>query len=123
MSKRGYVDIQPPIYEKLDWDLDLIVKFLEYYRNEVPKVLETLGYNECAEYDLVALQSPHGDPFPVIGVHLTDPKLVADFFDMEELVTNDLDHLSKTELIRLCSNIKAPKWKELLKLRRYPNRD
>ena len=119
-KQRGYIDIQPPIYEVLDWDMDLIIKFLEYYRNRLPDIFPE--FKKYAEYDLLVFKNPHGKPYPVIGLHLKSNEVKADFFELEEKVENNLENYSKVDFINCTKGIKAPSWENLKTIKSYPER-
>lgn len=54
---RGYLPIELPFYQFLNWDLDLSILCLEVFRIKLPVWIKELP--ESAEYDLLLLENPH----------------------------------------------------------------
>ena len=120
--KKGYTPIEPDIYDKLNWDYDLIVLCLEYIRNEFSNIINL--ERGKADVFLASFHNFQGQNYPVIGIrsksNLTEI-INLDYFEIEEKVENWLEELGGIEsLKRKAENIKYIDWKTLETLGEYP---
>lgn len=118
----GYTPIEPNIYEKLNWDYDLIVLCLEYIRTEIPNILKIEANN--IEVFLVSFYNFLGQNYPVIGIRnkseLTESTNL-DFFEIDEEIEKWLENLGGIEnLKQRAKDIKCIDWKTLESLKEYP---
>lgn len=121
--KRGYTIIEPPIYNLLNWDMDLIVACMEVLRYKIPHEFKKLP--TLLEYDLIALRSPHGPLYPVIGIHApkeADLKRLPDYFELHESIEKWIQKMDLNILKYEANQQKVLTWAELLKQRVYPKR-
>ncbi|WP_149229117.1 hypothetical protein [Flavobacterium nitrogenifigens] len=63
---KDFTPIEPDIYEKLNWDYDLIVLCLEYIRTEIHTILET--ESDKIETFLISFSNFLGQNYPAIGI-------------------------------------------------------
>ncbi|MDC8003875.1 hypothetical protein POV27_07415 [Aureisphaera galaxeae] len=118
-DKRGFAIIEPPIYEKLDWNMDVIISVLEVIRIRLPELFTE--FPESIEYEIIPLGNPFGDPYPVIGLYSDNPKdleSIPDFLDMDERVQNWLKGIEIETLKKESENVKTVSW-EVLKNKEY----
>ena len=114
--------IEPPIYEELDWNMELIMKALEYLRQNLSKYLTEIP--ESAKYYIYEFADKLGNPYPLLAVGCEDPNefdKIPDFHDLfervNEIVVKEITHEKlKMEMI----NIKTITWEELQKDKYYP---
>lgn len=120
-SRKGFMPIEPDIYDKLNWDHDLIVSCLEYIRNEIPNILNT----EITDFEVfvASLTNFLGQSYPVIGIR-DKPNLTEvinlDHFEIEEKIENWLTKLGIENLKQNAKNITSIDWKTLQNLKEFP---
>jgi len=121
--KKGYTPIELNIYDKLNWNYDLIVSCLEYIRNQIPNILKI--EHDKVEVFLASFHNFLGQNYPVIGIRdKIDLMEIVDLdpFEIEEKVENWLSDIGGIEnLKRKAKNIKCIDWKTLQSLKEYPN--
>jgi hypothetical protein len=117
--KKGYTIVEPDIYEKLNWDMDLIISCLDIIRKKMSIILNI--QNENIEYDLIALTNFLGQSYPVIGIYNLDPKEY-EWIDIDEITNNWIKNYDVEAIIKDSINNKTINWVELQKLGTYPNR-
>ncbi|WP_020535666.1 hypothetical protein [Lewinella cohaerens] len=95
--------IAPPIYDAFNWDMDLIMKALEYLRQELPKHLP--DFPSCSNYYLIAYGDFLGNSYSAIGVDFDDAKdlLLPNFFDLYDKVNILITEVMTIEKIRSAS--------------------
>jgi hypothetical protein len=112
-SNKGYTPIEPDIYDKLNWDYDLIVQCLEYIRNEIPNILKI--EDNKVDVFLVSLCNFLGQNYPAIGIRCKSnlKDLVDfDFFEIDEKIETWLDSIGGVESLKQKSKgIKCIDWK------------
>ena len=109
--------IEPPIYQELNWNMELIMKALEYLRQNLSKYLTEIP--KSAEYFLHEFSDKNGNPYPLIAVGCSDSEefdQIPDFhklFDrVYEIVNNEITiEKIKRELI----SVNSITWEELQK--------
>ena len=120
--KKAYTPIEPDIYDKLNWDYDLIVLCLEYIRLEIPNILKI--ERDKVEVFLVSFYNFLGQNYPVIGIRNKSDLIETinlDFFEIEEQVENWLANIGGIEnLKQKAENIRYIDWKTLESLKEYP---
>lgn len=119
----GYFIAEPPIYEPLNWDLDLIVKCLEVLRHKIPAEFKQLP--KSLEYDLLRLRNPHGLPYPVIGMYTPieeDWKKIPDWFEFYDTVEKWIKTLDLDDLKAAAAQLEVLTWDELEKQGKHPKR-
>ncbi len=85
--RKGFIPIEPDIYERLNWDYDLIVLCLEYIRNEIPNILKI--DQDKVEVFLVSFSNFLGEAYPAIGIRNKfdlDETIILDFFEIDEKI-------------------------------------
>ncbi len=119
---KGYIPIEPDIYEKLNWDYDLIVLCLEYIRTEIPNILKI--ESDKIEVFLVSFDNFLGQNYPAIGIRNKSDlaeSINLDFFEIDEKIENWLANIGGVEnLKQKAKNIKCVDWKTLENLKEYP---
>ncbi len=115
---RGYQIVEPPIYATLNWNMDLIVSCLEVIRQKLPEKFNQ--FPSSLEYDLVSLETPHGSPYPVIGIHTKQEKDFENF--LFELVENWITDIDVEKLKQESKELEIITWKELKAIGHYPLR-
>lgn len=120
---REYQLVEPPIFEALDWDMDLIVACLEVIRLKLPKKFS--DFPKGLEYDLLSVENPHGSAYPAIGIHASnkyDFQQIPDFHDLYDTVELWVNEMGIESIKQEAINISVLSWEELEKLRQYPSR-
>jgi len=114
--------IEPPIYEELNWNMELIMKALEYLRQNLSKYLTEIP--NSALYFLKEFEDKLGNPYPLIAVGCEDPKesdKIPNFhvlFDrVNEIVVKEI---TIEKLKREIMDINSITWEELQKEKYYP---
>lgn len=120
--KKGYTPIELNIYDKLNWDYDLIVSCLEYVRNQIPNILKI--EHDKVEVFLASFHNFLGQNYPVIGIRdKIDLMETVDLdpSEIEEKVENWLSDIGGIEnLKQKAKNIKCIDWKTLESVKEYP---
>lgn len=121
--KKGYTPIELDIYEKLNWNYDLIVLCLEYIRNQIPNILKI--EQDKIEVFLVSFHNFLGQSYPIIGIRdkVDLMKILQlDPLEIEEKVENwILNNGGIENLKQKAKDIQCIDWKTLESLKEYPN--
>ena len=119
---KGYIPIEPDIYDTLNWDYDLIVLCLEFIRNEIPNIINIEP--EKVEVFLVSFCNFVGQNYPAIGIRSKpefEEVIKLDFFKIEEQIESWLTNIGGIEFLKEnTKNIKGIDWKTLEELKEYP---
>jgi hypothetical protein len=121
---RGYCLIEPDIYEKLNWDIDLIVKCLEVIRMHMPQIIPEV--TTATEYDLIAISNPHGPPYPAIGIYChkkADWDNLPDWQEVNNLADRWVEQISINRLVEEAEAVNYINWEELMNRRTFPGRE
>lgn len=121
--KRQYQIVEPPIYEELNWDMDLIVSCLEVIRLKLPQKFQ--DFPKGLEYDLLSLENAHGSVYPVIGIHASnqeDYKQIPDFHNLYDMVELWISEMGVESIIKEARDVIALSWNDLEKRGIYPER-
>lgn len=114
--------IEPPIYEELNWDMEKIIKALEYIRQKLPFYLMELPKE--LEYVLLAFEDKLGSPYPVIGIGSASQEIVDQLPEFHTLYSRIeiiiRDELT-LEIIRSeLDNVDSVSWEDLQEMKFYP---
>lgn len=108
----GFEVICPPIYEAFNWNMKLIMKALEYLRQELPNHLHDLPTNTI--FHLIVYGDFLGNSYPAIGVSCSDPDLLPSFFDLHEKVNTLIKEVITIDKIKSASkDLMVISWNEL----------
>jgi len=55
-KQRGYSIIEPPIYDELNWNMELITSCLEFIRTKLPELFSE--FPKGVKYELIPLENP-----------------------------------------------------------------
>ncbi|KAF2340139.1 hypothetical protein [Flavobacterium nitrogenifigens] len=119
---KDFTPIEPDIYEKLNWDYDLIVLCLEYIRTEIHTILET--ESDKIETFLISFSNFLGQNYPAIGIRNksdTEDCINLDFFEVNEKIEKWILSVGIETLKHKAQNITYINWKTLHDLKRFPN--
>ena len=121
-KSKGYTPIEPDIYEKLNWDNDLILLCLEYIGGEIPNILKI--ESDKIEVFLASFQNFLGQNYPAIGIRNKfeiQESVNLDFLEIDEKVDNWLINLGGIEELKeKTKNIKCIiDWKTLEKVKKF----
>jgi hypothetical protein len=120
-NNNGYIPIELDIYDSLNWDFDLIIKCLEYIRNEIPNILKI--ESDKIDVFLVSFHNFIGETYPSIGIRnkTGSEKIILEYFDIEEEIEKWLSNFGGIEKLKLKSeNIKCTDWETLKIEKEYP---
>lgn len=120
-SNKGFTPIEPDIYDKLNWDYDLIVLCLEYIRTEIHTILEVEG--DKIDVFLISFSNFLGQSYPAIGIrNKSDEKESSnlDFFELDEKIERWILSIGIENLKQKAQNISCVNWKTLQNLKRFP---
>lgn len=124
MTQRGYTLIDVSATTRLWPDRDLIVRLLEYLRQNLRSIVPDLP--EDSELDLIACETAY-NPFPVallvLYVPLRQIDQVPDPLHMIDRVQAWCDRHSDAELRALARATPAPSWTDLLSRKVFPLRE
>jgi hypothetical protein len=114
--------IEPPIYDELNWDMEIIMKALEYLRQVLPTYLTDLPKN--SKYFLFVFRDFLGGEFPAIGVSCDDRKdfeKIPDFFILYDRVEEIIKEEITFEKLKVeLEKIQTITWVELKEKKYYP---
>ena len=122
-QEKGYLIVEPPIHEELNWDMDLIIKCLEVIRNLIPK--KFVEFPESLEYDLLAMTNFTGSTYPVIGIYSrnkNDFKDIPDFNDLFDIIEKWIKEIGLEHIKREALKTKVISWESLKEMKTYPKR-
>jgi hypothetical protein len=120
---RGYTLIVPDIHRKLNGDNGLIVKCLEVIRIQMPQILFRAAAG--IEYDLISVGSPHGPPYPAIGIHCpTESDLVTlpDLTQIDEIINQWVEKTGLNQLREEALAVDYIDWTQLTTTGTFPTR-
>ena len=112
--QRGYGIIEPPIYEELNWNMDFIVSCLEIIRIKLHELFSE--FPNSIKYELIPLENPFGEAYPVIGLYSDNPKdleKIPEFLDLDEQVEIWLDKIGIETIKKDAEKIKTVNWETL----------
>ncbi|BDD06788.1 hypothetical protein [Aureibacter tunicatorum] len=124
MQRAYYEIIELPIYNELNWDMDLIIKCLEYLRLRISDKFSELP--DTVEYDLLAMTSFTGGQYPVIGMYSeneSDFDSVPSFSLMYELIEQWIDEIGIESLKKEALQIETIDWEDLKWYGSFPDRN
>lgn len=114
--------IEPPIYDELNWNMELIMKALEYLRQNLSKYLTEIP--KSAKYFLHEFEGKFGNPYPLIAVGCRDskefdkiPSFNKLFERVNEIVTKEI---TIEKLKREIIDVNSITWEELKKEKYFP---
>jgi hypothetical protein len=113
-KKRGYGIIEPAIYEELNWNMDSIVACLEIIRIKLPELLKE--FPESIKYELIPLENPFGESYPVIGYYTENPEdfnKILELLDLDEEIEIWLNKIGIETIKRESEKIKTMSWETL----------
>ncbi|MDP5200080.1 hypothetical protein [Flavobacterium sp. DG2-3] len=114
----GFTPIELNIYEKLNWDYDLIVICLECIRREIPVILNV--DSDDIEVFLISFNNFLEQSYPAIGIR-GKSDMIGNVFDIEEKIENWIIDLGGIENLKLkTANLECPDWKLLQNIKKYP---
>lgn len=123
-NPNGFEVIEPPIYDAFNWDMDLIMKALEYLRQELPEHLEARDLR--SNFYLIAFKDFFGNSYPAIGVGTSgaeDLDLLPDFFALYDKVDILIKEVITIEEIKSASkDLIVISWDELKEQGYYPKK-
>ncbi|MDP5200075.1 hypothetical protein [Flavobacterium sp. DG2-3] len=118
-NNEGFTPIEPDIYEKLNWNYDLIVLCLEYIRSEIHTILET----DKIDTFLISFSNFLGQNYPAIGIrnksNIQEP-INLDIFEVEEKIEKWILNVGIENLKYKAQNISYVNWNTLQNLKRFP---
>lgn len=111
--------IEPHFYHILDWDMDKIVRYLEFIRLNINDLFK----HKHSKYYIIVYGDFLGNSAPAIGVVNNNPIESKDFDDFDDLYNrveewvnliglNTIDDKSK--------ELNVLKWKNILEIKHYP---
>lgn len=117
-----FTPLEPPIYELLSWDMDLIVRCLEVIRLELPSLAGDLMPvdPQVAIFPFQRATSP-GGCYPVLGVVQFTPDATAPYLAIEGRIRKWCSELGKDGLKNRAAEVSPPPtWLELKDCGCYP---
>ena len=115
--------VEPDIYRKLNWDLDLIVTCLEVIRIQMPQILFQVAAD--IEYDLISVGNPHGPPYPAIGAYCpkeSDWVTLPDWPQIDEVINQWVEKTGIDRLREKAADVDYIDWNQLTSLGTFPTR-
>jgi hypothetical protein len=119
-ERRGYHIIEPPIYNDLDWDMDLIVACLDVLRSKLPG--RFVQFPPGSQFYLIALTKFLDQSYPVIGVYHPDDaesRKIPGFLDLYDTVEKAVQELGLEAIAKEAVRGRPLSWLELQKIGVY----
>lgn len=116
----GFYIIEPHFYEDLSWDMDKIIRFLEFIRLNVN---DKLFKHSHSKFYIVKYGDFCGNAFPAIGVTNKDPiesKELEGFDDIFEKVKAWVNSIGLDTIDSMSKELQVISWSTLMKIRHYP---
>ena len=117
-----FTPLEPPIYELLGWDMDLIMRCLEVIRRELPALVAGL-IPEGADFAIFAMPRGKfpGGSYPVLGVVQHSPDDSAPYLAIEAKIRTWCLEVGKEKLTALAASVAPPSWEALKECGCYPD--
>lgn len=116
-----FTPLEPPIYEALEWDMDLILRCLEVIRREMPALASGLVPEE-SQFAIFAMPRGKfpGGSYPVLGVVQFDPDIETPYLAIEAKIRTWFLGIGKDGLISRAASMQTPTWQELKETGYFP---
>ncbi|WP_313805670.1 hypothetical protein [Flavobacterium sp.] len=111
--------IEPHFYDDLNWDMDKIVKYLEFIRLNINDLFK----HKHSKYYIIAYRDFLGNSAPAIGVinnNAIESKDFDDFDDLFNTVEKWVNSIGLDTIENKSNELNVPKWKKILELKYYP---
>lgn len=112
--------IEPHFYDALNWDINKIMRFLEFIRLHVN---ESLLKHKYSKYYLIEYSDFLGNPFPAIGVVNDDPverRELEDFNTLYDRVEGWVNTIGLDTIDRKSKEYKVISWEILREVKHFP---
>lgn len=121
----GFQVIEPPIYEELSWNMENIMKALEYIRQRLPEYL--IDFPSSAKYYLIHYGDFLGNSYPAIGIRCdekSDSEKIPSFVELYDRIQVWINkELTLERIILESKKIKILSWNELKEQNYFPEND
>jgi hypothetical protein len=116
-----FTPLEPPIYELLAWDMNLIIPCLEVIRRELPRLAADLIPKgaQLAIFAMARTKFPGGS-YPVLGVVQFTEDYDAPYLAIEARIRTWCRETGKEGMLKLAAGVEAPTWAELKEMACYP---
>lgn len=119
-NKRGFRHIiEPHFYDELKWDMDKIVRYLEYIRLNIN---DLFGHRH-SKYYIISYGNFLGDSFPAMGVineNSVESKSFEDFDELYNRVQKWVEQVGLEVIENRSKELVVPRWNEILEFGYYP---
>jgi hypothetical protein len=117
-----FTPLEPPIYELLGWDMDLIMRCLEVIRRELPALVAGL-IPEGSDFAIFAMPRGKfpGGSYPVLGVVQHSPDDSGPYLAIEAKIRTWCLEVGKEKLTALAASVAPPSWESLNHSGCYPD--
>ncbi len=117
-----FTPLEPPIYELMSWDMDLIMRCLEVIRGELPTLSAGLipAGSQFAIFAMPRGKFPGGS-YPVLGVVQFSQDESSPYLAIEARIRKWCLEIGKEKLTALAAAVQSPTWEELKECGCYPD--
>jgi hypothetical protein len=117
-----FTPLEPPIYELLGWDMDLIMRCLEVIRRELPALASGLIPDDsCFAIFAMPRGKFPGGSYPVLGVVQYSPDDSSPYLAIEAKIRTWCLEVGKEKLTALAAAVEPPSWEALKECGCYPD--
>lgn len=113
--------IEPHFYDDLNWDMEKIVRYLEFIRLNINDLFK----HKHSKYYIIEYGDFLGNSAPAIGVVNNDVKESKDFDNFNDLynrVEEWVNLIGLDTIDKKSKELNVPKWKEILEIKYYPRK-
>ena len=116
-----FTPLEPPIYELLAWDMDLILRCLEVIRGELPALTADLLPDD-SQFAIFAMPRGKfpGGSYPVLGVVQFSEDFTAPYLAIEARIRTWMLEVGKDGLVARAAGVKVPDWETLKQTGYHP---
>ncbi len=111
--------IEPHFYDDLNWDMEKIVRYLEFIRLNINDLFK----HKYSKYYIIVYGDFLENSAPAIGVVNDDTLESKDFDDFDDLynrVEEWVNLIGLDTIEEKSKELHIPKWKEILEIKYYP---
>ena len=117
-----FTPLEPPIYELLSWDMDLIMRCLEVIRRELPALASGLIPDDsCFAIFAMPRGKFPGGSYPVLGVVQYSQDDSSPYLAIEAKIRTWCLEVGKEKLTALAAGVEPPSWEALKECGCYPD--
>ncbi len=113
-NSKGYTLVEPNIYTELHADQDLLLSCLAHICKYIPEILGLT--QDKHEVVIIQVESPHGPPYPAIGIHSPGEALAEIPDDCQDRLDEWVNRIGVEKIKLEAAAVKTISWEELSRI-------